>query len=215
MYRSVIASACIIAATVAATALLYPALPETMITHWGADGAPNGFMDKAVAVSIVPVMAVAILALFAAIPRIDPLRKNIRGFMGYYEGLIVVTTAFMAYVDIASLLANIPGTQEAINMNVMVLPAMALLMYYIGTILGKTKQNWFIGIRTPWTLSSKESWEKTHALGGKLFKAVAVVALIATFTGVAGIMIFVAAIILVAVFLVVYSYVIFSAGKGR
>ena len=56
------------------------------------------------------------------------------------------------------------------NMTQFIIPAMGILFFYIGTILGHTKRNWFVGIRTPWTLSSDVIWDKTHKLGGKLFK---------------------------------------------
>jgi uncharacterized membrane protein len=46
-----------------------------------------------------------------------------------------------------------------------------VLMLGIGAVLGKIRPNWFVGIRTPWTMSSKQAWVKTHRLGGFMFIA--------------------------------------------
>ena len=58
-----------------------------------------------------------------------------------------------------------------------IIPAFAVLLFYIGILIKHAKRNWFIGIRTPWTLSSDKVWDKTHALGGKLFQVSAVITL--------------------------------------
>ena len=92
------------------------------------------------------------------------------------------------------------------NMNLMLIPALVILFYYIGVMTSKAKRNWFIGIRTPWTLSSERVWDKTHQLGGKLIKLSAIVALIGMFFGQYALWFVLLPIMGVMVYLVVYSY---------
>jgi uncharacterized membrane protein len=91
------------------------------------------------------------------------------------------------------------------------LPAMGLLFFIIGSMLRKAKRNWFIGIRTPWTLSSDSVWDKTHQIGGLLFMATGVLAVIGGFFG--GQVAFWSLMIPVlgtTIFLIVYSYVLYQ-----
>jgi uncharacterized membrane protein len=85
-------------------------------------------------------------------------------------------------------------------------PAFATLFYYSGVLIENAKRNWFIGIRTPWTLSSDRVWDKTHKIGGKLFKIAGIVALAAVFFETAAIFFIIVPVIIVSIYTVVYSY---------
>jgi len=61
-------------------------------------------------------------------------------------------------------------------MGQMMVPALGILFYYCGILIENAKRNWFIGIRTPWTLSNEKVWERTHKIGGKLFKIAGLIA---------------------------------------
>jgi uncharacterized membrane protein len=91
-------------------------------------------------------------------------------------------------------------------------PAFGGLFYYMSIVLSRAKQNWFVGIRTPWTLASKSVWDKTHKIGSKMFKAVAIVA---TFGFVVPQLFFasVAILIVSSISLVIYSYFEFEKDK--
>ena len=80
------------------------------------------------------------------------------------------------------------------------------LFFYIGTFLKKCKRNWFIGIRTPWTLSSDIVWEKTHNLGSKLFKFTAVLVMIGAFFKQYSIYFILIPVFSVIIYIIVYSY---------
>jgi len=95
------------------------------------------------------------------------------------------------------------------NFSFAMLPPMAILFYGVGVLTQNAKRNWFVGIRTPWTLSSDEIWDKTHQLGGKLFKAAAVISLIGLFFGQYGLFFFVIPIFAVSIFTIAYSYYLF------
>ncbi len=116
---------------------------------------------------LTPLIMLGILILLSIIPRVDPLRANIELFRDEYNTFIALLMFALGAIQ-ASLIAYNLGIQ--FDVMYVVLPAVGLLMLYVGVILPKTKRNWFIGIRTPWTISSDYVWQKTHELGGTLFK---------------------------------------------
>ncbi len=152
-------------------AVLYPQLPDQFATHWNAQGIVNGWMPKFAGVFLLPVITLLIIGLFFAIPSIDPLRKNIEKFRRYYDAFIIVLALFFLYVYVLMLLYNLG--RPIPNFGGMLLPAFALLFYVIGVMFELSYRSWFIGVRTPWAMSSDSNWRQTHDLAGTLFKAAA------------------------------------------
>ncbi|WP_332899361.1 SdpI family protein [Haladaptatus sp. CMSO5] len=157
-----------------------PSLPDRLVTHWDAAGVPNDTMSKPVALAFTPVLAALLLGLFAAIPRIDPRRENIQSFRPYYDWLVVIITGFIALVHVGVIAFNLG---YAFDFTLFILAAVAFLFYYIGILLGHAERNWFVGVRTPWTLSSEVVWNRTHALAGRLFKLTAIISLVGLLFG--------------------------------
>jgi len=87
-----------------------------------------------------------------------------------------------------------------------VVPALAVLLYYTGVLLEHAKMNWFIGIRTPWTMSNERVWNHTHKRGAKLFKASSLIVLVGLLATNWAVIILLATIITMTVYLVAYSY---------
>jgi uncharacterized membrane protein len=154
---------------------LYPQLPEQMASHWNAGGEVDGYMSKFWGVFLLPMILLGMFLLFLILPKIDPLKKNFVGFKKYYNALITFIIIFLFYIYALTIVWNMG---VCFNMTQFVIPAVGILFFYIGTILEHTKRNWFVGIRTPWTLSSDAVWDKTQKLGGKLFKITGVVILL-------------------------------------
>lgn len=148
---------------------LYPQLPEQVASHWNVAGEVDGYMSKFWGIFLFSIIILGIFLLFLALPKIDTLKKNFVGFRKYHNALMVSIVTLLFYIYILTIVWNM-GVQ--FNMTQFFVPAIGVLFFYIGTILKHTKRNWFVGIRTPWTLSSDAVWEKTHKLGGKLFKIV-------------------------------------------
>ncbi|MFC2142918.1 SdpI family protein [Candidatus Aenigmatarchaeota archaeon] len=204
MMKSVIPAAALIIIAFAISIYVYPSLPEKIPSHWNADGEVDGYMSKDLGIFLMPVFSVFILLLFILLPRIDPLKKNYKTFDKYYEGLMFVIIAFFFYFHILTTLWAINVT---FNMTQMIVPAFGILFYYIGSILGKLKQNWFVGIKTPWTLSSKVVWEKTHKRGGVLFRVSGIIALFGIILMDIAIWLLLVPILLSSAYTIVYSYV--------
>jgi uncharacterized membrane protein len=94
--------------------------------------------------------------------------------------------------------------------NLVMLPGLAALFYYLGILLENSERNWSIGIRTPWTLSNDIVWKKTNVLGGKLFKFSVLIVLLGLFSSDARFPLLMVYIIGVALFLIIYSYIVFK-----
>lgn len=182
----------------------YGLLPEQVASHWGLSGQPNGYMPAAVGAFLLPAMMALLLAVFLIIPAIDPLRANIMTFKGYYYGFILALIAFFFIVYLQTVLWNL-GTKISFSLTLPVL--LGCLFFYIGVVFEKTKRNWFIGIRTPWTVSSDEVWDKTHRLGGKVFKALGILTLFAVALPAYALVVVIGLVVAAAVGLVLYSYV--------
>ena len=175
---SAIATVLMIVLAMAVSALFAQDMPQQMATHWNAKGEVDGYMPKFWALLFMPVLMAMVAGLMYFFPTIDPLRKNVDKFREYYETFIAVLMGFLLLVHLQTVLWN-AGTQ--IDPGITISLGLAALMAYIGFMMGKAKRNWFIGIRTPWTLSSDAVWDKTHALGSKMFIGAGVIVAAGTF----------------------------------
>lgn len=197
----------LIAISVLAGLLLWNRLPDPMPGHWNASGDIDGYISKFWGVFLIPIISIALTGLFLIIPRIDPLKANIAQFRAAFNWFIVVFMAYMLYVYALTLVAAL-GTP--FNMTLMLLPAVGLLFIGVGYLMSGAKRNFFIGIRTPWTLSSDTVWDKTHKLGSRLFMLGGVVTILCAFLGESGIWIMLAAMLGASFVPVVYSYVLYQ-----
>ncbi len=182
---------------------VYPQMPEKVASHWNAQGQVDGYMSRFWGLFLMPIISVGLFLLFLIIPKIDPLKANIEKFRKYFDWFIVLIFVFLFYIFMLTVLWNV-GVRY--NMSVAIIPALGLLFFYIGILLQKAKRNWFIGIRTPWTLSSDRVWDKTHKLGSKLFMIAGVIAIIGVLFPRYTIWLIIVPVILVAIYTMVYSY---------
>jgi uncharacterized membrane protein len=184
----------------------YPHMPEQMATHWDSQGVVNGTMGKFWGVFLVPAIMVALALLFTAAPKIDPLKGNIKAFASTYYSLVCVVMLFVTGIYVISLLWNLG---DHVDFRMVIPIGLGALFFFIGSILTKVRRNWFVGIRTPWTLSSDTVWEKTHKVGSVMFRAAAVVVMLGAFFP-NYIMPFILAPVLgTSAFLILYSYLEF------
>jgi len=207
---TIITSAILITIAIAAGVLLWNQLPAQMASHWDINDQVNGYMPKFWGVFLMPLITSGMLILFLVVPGMDPLKANIAQFRESFNLFIVLIVTFMLYIHGLTLAWSLGFTN--FKMSTAMLPFMGVLFIAIGFILKKAKRNFFIGIRTPWTLSSDSVWDKTHQLGSVLFMASGVLAVIGGFFGgmVAFWMMFIP-LIGSSLLLVIYSYVLYRA----
>ena len=210
---TLIISAVLILAAILAGLLFWNQLPAVMASHWNEQNQVDGYMSKFWGVFMLPLMMVGLTLLFIAIPSIDPLKKNIAEFRGLLNIFIVVFNLFMLYVHGLTLAWNLGNT--GFNMGMLLLPAVGALFILIGIGLPRAKRNYFIGIRTPWTLTNDTVWVKTHRLGGLLFVASGVVSILGIFFQDLAIWFTLVPVFTSTAIILVYSYLIFRQEEKK
>ncbi|MEM3956264.1 MAG: SdpI family protein [Candidatus Bathyarchaeia archaeon] len=196
------------------SACLHPWMPEVVASHWNIRGEVDAYLPKFWGLFLLPLIFTGVALLLIAVPRIDPLKENIEAFRKYYDWFIILFSAFLFSIHIQVILWNL-GVRVSPAVTVPV--GVGLLFFYIGILCENSRRNWFIGIRTPWTLSSDRVWEKTHRLGGKLFKAAGVIAILGAVFWEYALILILAPILFAAAYTIVYSYYEYQReieGKG-
>ncbi len=183
---------------------LWNQLPDPMPSHWNTAGEVDGYMSKFWGVWLMPLMTLGITLLLAAVPSIDPLKANIAQFRNLYNFFIVGFVAYMLYVYGLTLSAAL-GYQ--FNMTYMLMPVVGLLFIGISFLIENAKRNFFIGIRTPWTLVSDNVWEKTHKLGAQTFRIGGALVIVSAFLGENGFWLLMVSLLFAALVPVAYSYI--------
>ncbi len=181
---------------------VYHKLPNQIASHWNLQGQVDGYSGKFSGAFFVPILMLGLYILFIIMPKIDP-KKNISKFMDIYNLFITIFLIYMIYIHTLTLVFSLGHTFDFTRA---IMPGFALLFYFIGWMLPKTKQNWFMGIRTPWTLSNDQVWTKTHILGGKLFKICAILALLGMISSKYSFYLIIIPAIFCSIYTVIYSY---------
>jgi len=206
---TLIISLTLIAIAFIAGALLWNQLPDQMASHWNANDQVDGTMPKFWGVFMMPLITLGLMALLLIIPNIDPLKANIAQFRGTFNIFIVLIIVFMLYIHKLTLAWSL-GYQN-FKMSAAMLPFVGVIFIAIGYMLRKAKRNFFIGIRTPWTLSSDTVWDKTHQLGSVLFMLSGALAIVGGFFGgMTAFWLMFIPLIGSTVFLLVYSYLMYQ-----
>jgi uncharacterized membrane protein len=161
----------IVATMFAGAFVVWPQAPDQIPMHWNLHGEVDGYGGKFEGLLGLPCLALGIYLAMRFLPRIDPGRANYARFGTPYTviraGIIGVMAAIYAVVLVWTM-----GVRIDVALVVPVI--VGTLFVVFGGVLGKIRPNWFVGIRTPWTMSSKQSWVRTHRLGGWLFMALGV-----------------------------------------
>ncbi len=148
-------------------AFLWNTLPEKVPVHWNIQGEIDRWGSKAELLLIPILLPLLIYIIMLVVPLIDP-KKRIAQMGGKYYQLKFVLVLFMS--GLAILLLYLVKNQSLMSPQILFI-FIGLLYAVLGNYLQSVKPNYFIGIRTPWTLESETVWKKTHKLGGKLFLA--------------------------------------------
>ncbi len=196
--------------TIVAAAYLYPSLPEQIPTHWNLAGEVDDYTPKPWGVLILPLSAIFIFVVMKLIPVISPKGFRTDQFTDVVNIFTVTLVGFMSAVAMLVLLA---ATGRNVHMNEMIFAGVGLLFIVLGNYLGKVRKNFFLGIRTPWTLASDEVWNRTHRLGGWIFVLIGFFMFINAFIRLPEEFL-IGSIVFVALVPVVYSYILYRKVEG-
>lgn len=154
--------------SVAAHLIVMPSLPAQVPTHWGADGSVNGWGPSWMA-SALGALPLAFLVMFYVVPRVDPKGEAYRTSGKFYQGFVIVFTLLMCAVSWLCEL-TVWGIVPARGVvNIAVSMVVGLLFVGIGNYLPRVKQNYTMGIKTPWALADPDNWRRTQRFGGRCF----------------------------------------------
>jgi uncharacterized membrane protein len=145
---------------------VYARLPNRIPSHWNLQGEVDGWMEKPLGPLMQPLIATAMLGVLWLLPRIDPRRANVERFAEDRRLLINLIILFMAVVQVATL-GHALGWPVQVDRVIMA--SVGLLFVGLGNYLPRIRSNWFMGIRTPWTMDNERVWRATHRVGGRTF----------------------------------------------
>lgn len=147
-------------------ALVYGRLPDQVPVHWGIDGQPDRWGSRLEAVLLLPAISAGLWLLLLILPRIDPRRASYAAFEGTFYLFINAVVLFLSVMYVVTMGIAL-GWHIAVPQ--VIGACVGMLLMVLGNELGRVQPNWFVGIRTPWTLSDPEIWRRTHRVGGRVF----------------------------------------------
>ena len=198
----------IAALAVAISIWAYPSLPPRVATHWDLRGTPDGFSSRAWAVALIPIVIIVMTGLFNVLPKLDPRRENYAKFLSSYW---LIANAVIVFILVAHGMIITTGLGLSVRIDRLMPLGVGLLFVFLGNYLTRVEPNWFIGIRTPWTLSSDTVWRKTHRTAGWLMVLGGLVLASGAFLpGAMLLPLFIVTIVVVAVIPIVQSYVLWK-----
>lgn len=195
-------------ATFAASALLYPALPERIPIHWNIHGKIDGWGSKTWAVFLMPGMMIGMLALFAALPTLSPKNFEVDTFKETYLYLMLTVVGLFMYIHAVTLYAAWNGVHgvKGLDTGRLLVGGIFLFFGLMGNVMGKVRRNFYLGIKVPWTLASDRVWNDTHRLAAWTMVGGSVIGILIIVTGLSMIAAFV--VLIGSTFIpVVYSFV--------
>jgi uncharacterized membrane protein len=196
--------------------MLYPSLPDTVPMHFNASGVADGFGKKSSHMMIMCglwVFNILIYLLVRNVPKLDPKSRVGNGVRIYAN----IALAVLVMMSVLHVIIDHATAHGALLLDRMILALMGGFFAYLGYVMKDIPPNYFVGIRTPWTLEDPENWKATHRLGSRWFLwgglAVVVVALVLERPY--ELFISMALILLIAIIPVISSYRYFRAHQSK
>lgn len=204
-------AAAVILATLVGTTVAYPQLPNIVPVHWDVQGHVNGWGPKWSLFLYGPGLMLGTVLMFSALRWLSPKKFEVDTFRATYLYIMIVIVALLAYVQLL-ILASSLGV--AIDVSRAVEGGVCLLIALLGNVLGKVRRNFYVGIRTPWTIASEQVWNATHRFAAKTFFAGGLLGLLAVILR-APFWLPMTAILIAALVPVIYSLIFYKQLESR
>lgn len=189
---------------------LYPIMPDRVPIHWNIRGEVDGWGPKETALFLMPCCMLVIFLLMLALPLASPRGYDIEAFRPTFNYVMTLVTGLEGYLHVVIVQGALHPHLDVgrwINIGIF------LLFGLMGNVLGRVKRNFWMGIRTPWTIASEAVWVATHRFGARVMVAASVIGILAIFAGMPAQWTFV--ILIAAAFLPVgYSYFAYQRLEG-
>mgnify|MGYP000043454165 CR=1 FL=1 len=194
------------------TLFAFNKLPDRIPMHWDVNGNVNGYGDKIPFAFILPLIPLVTPAFMSLMAKMDPQRANYTVFRGSYY--IMQLLLVLIFVSLNFITISVALGYEIVKVDTFVKLIIGLLITVIGNLMPKFKHNYFVGIKTPWTLASEEVWFKTHRIGGMLwfFGGILMMAL-AFVPGRISAVLYIAIVLATSLVSLIYSYIEFNRAK--
>lgn len=212
-WRTELPQLLLIVAMFIAGACVWTYVPDQIPVHWNIRGEVDRYGGRFEGLFLIPLVATGLYVLLRVLPKIDPRAANYREFAGPYTIIRCALIVFMAVLHGLLLLAALG---RPIPMGTVVPAIVGLLLIAVGVLMTRIKPNWFVGVRTPWTLSSDLSWTKTHRLAAWILPLSGVAVLLSGFFATEWAVYAMLAVVLASTAgLVVYSYVVWRRDPSQ
>jgi uncharacterized membrane protein len=170
----------LIVAALGASLLFYPQLPETIPTHWDIHGQVDGHGSKSTVFLLPGAMAVCLVLLFWVLPWLSPKRFEVESFRSTYLFIAVTVLALLAYLHGVILWTAL---HPPVLMERALVGGICLFAALLGNVLGKVRRNFWMGVRTPWTIADERVWNATHRFAARVMVAAGVLGFIGAMVG--------------------------------
>jgi len=192
---------------------IYPRLPAMVPGHWNLQGEIDRYYPKTFGAFFAPLLTVGLYLLMLFLPLIDPRRDNYERFAGAYTFMRWGLVIFLAIIYGISIMAALG---YGLDVALLIKGLVAILFIVIGNFMGQFRHNYFVGIKTPWTLANEEVWRRTHRLSGRIWVVCGLACLaVSPIESPWGAGVFFAALMIMVVVPIVYSYIIFADLQKR
>ena len=181
--------------------ILWKDLPASLPSHFGLDGQADGFSSKLEVVFLIPLVMLGLLLFAVIVTSLDPKASHVSPKMKTLIYWLVPFISGLVQLSIYGAALGLIGNSTRIGL-VMV----GIVFLVVGNYLPKTKQNYTVGIRLPWTLDSEENWNKTHRLAGRLWVLGGLIILVNGFLSWAVFYVFIAVLLGMVLVPIFYSY---------
>lgn len=146
--------------------IVSPSLPAIVPTHWDASGQVDGTGPKEIMLYLMPGIMILNALLMLVLPKLSPRKFEIDGFIGSYTAVWLVLEALFFCLHIIFIQAT---QHHSFDVTRWMMPILFLFFALMGNWMGKIRQNFYMGIRTPWTLSDSRVWDATHRAASKIW----------------------------------------------
>ncbi len=202
----------VLAVTLLVPVFLWDQMPDQVPVHWNINGEVDRYGSKAESLLIIPAISLVLSVLLWVLPAIDPKNK----VNTFSNTLRLVHLALVVSFFAMSLVLAAASMKEGFDVTRAILIVVLMMFLVLGNFFGKLRPNYFVGIRTPWTLENGEVWIKTHRFAGKLWVAGSVlmmIAVLAVSDTKIRFWIFISGTIILSFWPMVYSFILFQKSK--